>query len=59
MDPRRDLTSEAGLMEILDSDTRGVLQVADHGSPSGQALSFDEFDGLAAEPRRMVSPRRS
>lgn len=43
-------------MEILDQDTRRVLQVVDYAERTGEPLSVAEFEGLAENPRRRVHP---
>jgi hypothetical protein len=42
-------------MELLDDDTRSVLQVVDYAEQSGKPISPDEFDSFAAGPKRIVS----
>lgn len=43
-------------MALLDNDTRSVLQVTDYADRTGEPLTIEEFDGFAAQPKRIVTP---
>jgi hypothetical protein len=40
------------MVELLDSDTRGVLQLADYAERMGEPLGVEEFDAFAHGPKR-------
>jgi len=44
-------------MQLLDNETRSVLQVADYAERSGQPLDLEGFYALANQPKREVINR--